>query len=108
MGALTALAGFVFFYIGAIPGLLLVILSIRLLRASKSAKRLNYNLRLIQSEQEMYDETLSLFASYFKLQAFLILLILLYIAVISSMLYFVPLDYVSLIQEQVKTVTPFL
>lgn len=108
MGAFLALVGYTMFYVGAIPGLFVVILSIRLLRASKSAKRLNYNLRLIQNEQEMYDETLSIFASYFKLQAILILLISLIVIGLSVMVYFFPMDYMGIIQEQFSHVVPFI
>ncbi|WCK57233.1 DUF5362 family protein (plasmid) [Aneurinibacillus sp. Ricciae_BoGa-3] len=82
IGALLALCGYTVFYIGAIPGLLLVILSIRLLRASRSAKRLNYNLRLIQTEDDIYDETLGLMASYFRLQAFYLLFLILSLVVL--------------------------
>jgi ABC-type antimicrobial peptide transport system permease subunit len=107
-GALFALLGFPMFYIGAIPGLFMVILSIRLLRASKSAKRLNYNLRLIQNEQDMYDETLSIFASYFRLQAVLILLICVIITGVSATVILYPIDYFTLIQQQFSQFIPFI
>ncbi|PLS19086.1 hypothetical protein CVD28_01380 [Bacillus sp. M6-12] len=108
MGALIALIGFPFFYVGAIPGLFIVILSIRLLRASRSAKRLNYNLRLIQNEQDVYDETMNLFASYFRLQAIIILLIFIMILAVGVVMYFFPIDYISLIQQQFAQFIPFL
>lgn len=108
LGALLSLLGFTMFYIGAIPGLLIVVLSIRLLGASRSAKRLNYNLRLIQNEQDIYDETFNLFASYFRLQAVLLLLILSMVLALSLVIYFFPMDYISIIIKQFSNFVPFI
>lgn len=107
-GAFVALMGIPLFYVGAVPGLLIVILNIRLLQASRSAKRLNYNLRLMKNDDEVYDETLKKFASYFRMQFWVTLLFLMVVIGVGGGMIVVPMDYMALIQEQFIRTVPFI
>jgi hypothetical protein len=106
-GAIMALLGYGIFYVGAIPGLLIVILSIRLLRASRSAKRLNYNLRFLHSETDMYDETLGIFASYFRLQAIFLIGMSIAVLFLTGLGMYYSIDYLSIAKQEWSRVFHF-
>lgn len=108
LGAFVALLGFPLFYVGSIPGLLLVILNIRLIQASRSAKRLNYNLRLMKNDDDIYDETMKRFSAYFRMQFWLLILLLVGVVGVGAGMIVVPMDYIMLIQEQFIRTVPFI
>lgn len=73
-GVLSALSGLVFFIIGAVPGIITVILGLKLRDAKKYAEEL--------IEQNNYDALNSLVASlgsFFKIQGILIIVIFVFI-----------------------------
>ena len=107
-GAFVALMGIPLFYVGAVPGLLIVILNIRLLQASRSAKRLNYNLRLMKNDDDIYDETMKKFSSYFRMQFWVVFFILIIVIGVGAGMVAVPMDYLTLIQEQFMRTVPFI
>lgn len=107
-GAFIALLGVPLFYIGAVPGLLIVIVNIRLLQASRSAKRLNYNLRMMKNDEDIYDDTMKKFSSYFRIQSWVVLLILVISIGVGAGMIAVPIEHLTMIQEQFIKRIPFI
>jgi Family of unknown function (DUF5362) len=80
-GVFNALLGLFAFVVGAIPGVVTIIMGVKLLSASKSAEKLAYG----EANEVVLNDLLSNYLSYFKIQGILLIISFVIMAVSFSL-----------------------